>query len=125
MAKFSHFAINCTGWPSCGALYSTYLHPCAHVGSSFHQVNSKIMSAAALLAETLHGPVLVVGDWNAPATNFEPIVALCDHFGFADLAEVSAVREGVTPEPTCRGATRHAFAFGNVDVVRYLISGHS
>ncbi len=26
----------------------------------------------------------------------------------------------MTPEPTCRGATRHTFAFGNADVVRYL-----
>ncbi len=40
-----------------------YLHPCACVGSEKHEINSRILSAAASVLEGLHGPALLVGDW--------------------------------------------------------------
>ena len=66
------------------------------------------------------GPVLVVGDWNCPADSFEAVRLLGSNYGFADLAALWSERTGSPLEPTCAGATRHSFAFGNTEVQRFL-----
>ena len=99
-----------------------YLHPCAHVGSEKFEVNTRIMAAAASVLEGLHGPALLVGDWNAPAESFEPVRQLQAHFGYKDVALLVSERLGVSPEPTCKGATRHSFIYASPDAVRFVQS---
>ena len=101
-------------------LIVAYLHPCAHIGSDKHEVNTRILAAAASILEGLHGPALLVGDWNAPADHFEPVRMLVDHFGYQDVALLCAQREGTDPERPCKGATRHSFIFASPDAVRFV-----
>ena len=101
-----------------------YLHPCAYVGSEKHEINTRILAAAASILEGLHGPALLVGDWNSPADSFEPVRMLHDHYGYQDVALLCAERSGCSPEPTCKGATRHSFIFASPDAVRFVKSSH-
>ncbi|CAK9099420.1 unnamed protein product, partial [Durusdinium trenchii] len=120
-------------WESCRLLHVTvqawdipvhvlvmYLAPNAILGSLKYDSNCRIVAAAALLAERLMGPVLLVGDWNCPADSFEAVRLLGSNYGFADLAALWSERAGSPLEPTCAGATRHSFAFGNTEVQRFL-----
>ena len=74
------------------------------------------------MLECLHGPALLVGDWNAPAGSFEPIRLLQEQFGYRDVAALCAEREGIVPPPTCKGATRHSFIFASPDTIRFVRS---
>ena len=103
-------------------LLVAYLHPCAYIGSEKHEVNTRILAAAASILEGLHGLSLRVGDWNAPADHFEPIRMLTEHFGYQDIALTCALREGTVPEATCKGATRHSFIFASPDAARFAVS---
>lgn len=61
-------------------------------------------------------------DWNAPADSFEPVRQLQAHFGYKDVALLASERLGVSPEPTCKGATRHSFIWASPDAVRFVHS---
>ena len=118
--RLVHSVVQCGHLPV--HLVVAYLHPCAHVGSDKHEVNTRILAAAASILEGLHGPALLVGDWNAPADHFEPVRMLVEHFGYQDVALLCAQRMDAVPEPTCKGATRHSFIFASPDAIRYVAS---
>ena len=40
--------------------------------------------------------------------------------GWADVHELAHSRFGASLDPTCKGATRHTFQFGNQDFSRFL-----
>ena len=62
-------------------LVVVYLAPGAYVGTVKYASNSHIMAAAAALVEALKGPVILAGDWNAPANIFEALNQLEEHGG--------------------------------------------
>ena len=97
-----------------------YLAPGARTGTVRYESNACVLASAAALIEVLKGPILLVGDWNSPATEFEVIRQLQEHGGFQDLALVFQRRTGFEPQPTCMGVTRHTFAYGNTEVVGLL-----
>ena len=133
--SFEDERVSACVWASCRLVHSVvqcghlpihvlvaYLHPCAYVGSEKHEINSRILAAAACLLEGLHGPALLVGDWNAPADTFEPVRMLQEQFGYRDVAVMCSDRDGGTPAPTCKGATRHSFIFASPDATRFVQS---
>ena len=121
-SRLLHSVVQCGHLPV--HVLVAYLHPCAYVGSEKHEINARILAAAASILEGLHGPALLVGDWNSPADSFEPIRMLHDHYGYQDVALLCAERAGCSPEPTCKGATRHSFIFASPDAVRFVKSSY-
>ena len=84
-----HSVVQCGHLPI--HLLAAYLHPCAYIGSDKHEVNTRILAAAASILEGLHGPALLVGGWKASADHFEPIRMLGEHFGYQDVALLCAL----------------------------------
>lgn len=117
-SRLLHAVVQCGHLPV--HVIVAYLHPCAYPGSDKHDINTRILAAAASILEGLHGPSLLVGDWNVPADSFEPVRVLREQFGFQDVAQLCADRVGAVPEPTCKGATRHSFLFASPDTIRYV-----
>ena len=97
-----------------------YLAPCAYLGSVKQEANAKVMASAVALVESVQGPIVLCGDWNSPSSDFEVLDQLTGQLGFEDLALTYSRRSGVPPEPTCMGATRHTFAFGNQEIIAML-----
>ncbi len=82
-------------------------------------LNSEILAWVVQIAETIQGPIVITGDMNISWRAFDVLREL-NADGWADLHELAHSRFGATLDPTCKGATRHTFQFGNPDFSRFL-----
>lgn len=100
-------------------IFTVYLFPNAVVGSHKYSLNCEVLAWVLKMAETLHGPILITGDMNISWRAFEALRDLTAR-GWADMHELAHHRFGASLDPTCQGATRHTFQFGNQDFSRFL-----
>ena len=100
-------------------VFTVYLFPNAVVGSHKYMLNSEILAWVVQIAETIQGPIVITGDMNISWRAFDVLREL-NADGWADLHELAHSRFGATLDPTCKGATRHTFQFGNPDFSRFL-----
>ena len=104
----------------CVRVVNVYLKPHATVGSDEFELNTLILDFAVQVLSGVHGPAMLVGDFNSSWDKYQPTQQVMNN-GWEDLALLHSRRAGCPAKNTCRDAARHTFALVNPDFVPFFV----